>query len=247
MSLQGFWDAIGANTSLWVQIPIAFCALCIAAASIAFAVANFRRERNARLVEVGISVLRADPEKEPDIVSARQWALDLIDANAGGVKFTLEARQALLKQALPGLLVTESPQFVIERVDREWEFIGPNHLLVKVKTKTPQRQIGKWEGEYNYSDLSSLSGVKVNFGGYEGPSLQQVIAVPNAGYSKVLCYDAEGKKSMEINAQDAGNYIIAINKGGSPISSDNGGPYILLNRQNPIIKQVQLLARIEAL
>lgn len=143
MSFQGFWDAIGANTSLWVQI--AFCALCIAAASIAFAVANFRRERNARLVETGISVLRVDPEKEPDIVSARQWALDLIDANAGGVKFTSGARQALLKQALPGLLVTESPQFVFERADREREFIGPNgSLLVKVKTKTPQRQIGKW-------------------------------------------------------------------------------------------------------
>ena len=70
---------------------------------------------------------------------------------------------------------------------------APDPLQVKVKTKTPQRQIGKWEGEYNYSDLNRLSGVKANYGGYEGPSLEQVINVPNQGYSKVLCYDAEGK------------------------------------------------------
>jgi hypothetical protein len=51
-------------------------------------------------VEIGISVLRADPKKDASAASAREWALDLIDANAGGVKFSREARRDLLGQAL---------------------------------------------------------------------------------------------------------------------------------------------------
>src|SRR5208337_4818440 len=101
MSFQTIWDAIQSNTTLWVQIPIAIAALSVTAASVAFAVSNSRRERNARLVEIGISVLRADPNKEPSAREAREWALDLIDANAGGVKFSAGARDALMKQALP--------------------------------------------------------------------------------------------------------------------------------------------------
>ena len=55
-------------------------------------------ERNAHLVEVGVSESRAEPEKEDQVHAARKWALDLIDANAGGVKFSAEARAQLLKQ-----------------------------------------------------------------------------------------------------------------------------------------------------
>ena len=101
MSFRGFWSDIKDNKTLWVQIPIAFCSLCVAVAAIAFAVATLREERNAALVRIGVSILRADPTKEPTAGPARRWALDLIDANSGGVKFSSEARAALLEQALP--------------------------------------------------------------------------------------------------------------------------------------------------
>jgi len=100
MLLNDFYDIIKDNKTLWVQIPIAFCALCISAAAIAFAVATLRQERNAKLVEIGVAILRADPQKEPDTIEARAWALDLIDANAGGVKFSQEARAELVRRAL---------------------------------------------------------------------------------------------------------------------------------------------------
>lgn len=100
MSFQGLWSAIMDNKTLWVQIPIAVFALSLAAASSAFTVSTFRQERNAKLVEIGVAVLRADPSKEPSALAARKWALDLIDANAG-VTFSPEARAELLKQALP--------------------------------------------------------------------------------------------------------------------------------------------------
>jgi len=100
MSFQGFWDAIKDNKTLWIQIPIAFCALCVSAAAISFAVYTAREERNAHLVEIGVNILRADPKKEKSNPATREWALDLIDANAGGVKFSAQARSELLKNAI---------------------------------------------------------------------------------------------------------------------------------------------------
>lgn len=61
---------------------------------------NRNRELDIKLVEIGIGILRADPQKETSIEPARAWALDLIDANAGRVRFSPEARAALLKQPL---------------------------------------------------------------------------------------------------------------------------------------------------
>lgn len=58
-------------------------------------------ERNARLVEIGIGVLRDDPTKGEAIKPVREWAMKLIDANAG-VKFSDEARAALLGKPFPG-------------------------------------------------------------------------------------------------------------------------------------------------
>jgi hypothetical protein len=84
-----------------------FMQLCIGLASLIFAGATFyyaaepiKEERNARLVDIGVGVLRTDPNKDPQLIAARKWALDLIDANAGGVKFSTEARAALLESAL---------------------------------------------------------------------------------------------------------------------------------------------------
>jgi hypothetical protein len=76
-------------------------ALLIGASAMFASFSVWRSERNARLVEIGISVLRANPKKEPSTAAARRWALDLIDANAGGVKFSPAARAELLEQVLP--------------------------------------------------------------------------------------------------------------------------------------------------
>jgi hypothetical protein len=46
-----------------------------------------------------VSVLRVDPQKEGHLTAARSWALDVIDANAGGVRFSREARAGLLQKA----------------------------------------------------------------------------------------------------------------------------------------------------
>ena len=56
--------------------------------------------RDADLVKIGVRVLRVDPEKEKQISAAREWALNLIDANAGGVTFSSEARAQLLREPL---------------------------------------------------------------------------------------------------------------------------------------------------
>jgi hypothetical protein len=147
-----------------------------------------------------------------------------------GDKSALRSARA---RSLPPTPVTQSS---LQKVDAP--------LGVKVKTKTRQRQVGEWTGEYNYSDLSTLSGVNANYGGYEGPPLERVLDVPHSGYSKILCYAAEGKP-LELDAQDARHWIIAINKGGSPLSSADGGPYLLLKRHD-VTKNLHHLARIEA-
>ena len=83
-----------------MQMCITAASLCVAAAAIIFAVKSMSEERNARLVEIGVGVLRIDPQKEAQVDAARQWALDLIDANAGGVKFSPAARAELLRKPL---------------------------------------------------------------------------------------------------------------------------------------------------
>jgi hypothetical protein len=84
-----------------MQFGVTAAALMIAASVAYYTVSAATSERNASLVSIGIAVLRADPEKEKDLsIAAREWALDLIDANAGGVKFSPEARSELLKNAL---------------------------------------------------------------------------------------------------------------------------------------------------
>jgi hypothetical protein len=84
----------------FMQWSISVAALAVAACSITFTVWTWREHRNADLVKIGVSVLRVDPEKEKQISEAREWALNLIDANAGGVTFTPEARSQLLKKRL---------------------------------------------------------------------------------------------------------------------------------------------------
>jgi hypothetical protein len=71
-----------------MQFSISVASLCVAVAAIIFAVKSMSDERNARLVEIGVGILRVDPQKEAQVSAARQWALDLIDAktrSAAGV------------------------------------------------------------------------------------------------------------------------------------------------------------------
>ena|SRR5580692_4746176 len=83
-----------------MQLSITAASLCIAAAAIIFAIKSASEDRNSRLVEIGVGILRVDPEKETQVAGARKWALDLIDANAGGVRFSPEARTELLEKRL---------------------------------------------------------------------------------------------------------------------------------------------------
>ncbi len=83
-----------------MQFSITAASLCIAAAAIVFAVKAMEDERNARLVEIGIGILRVNPQKEGHITAAREWALNLIDKNSGGIKFSPEARAQLLRSRL---------------------------------------------------------------------------------------------------------------------------------------------------
>ncbi|WGJ16144.1 hypothetical protein QEV83_07845 [Methylocapsa sp. D3K7] len=83
-----------------MQFLLSLAALFVAASALNFTVWTWREKRNADLVQIGINVLRVDPEKEKQISAAREWALNLIDANAGGVMFSPDARAQLLKNRL---------------------------------------------------------------------------------------------------------------------------------------------------
>src|SRR5580704_372972 len=83
-----------------ITLIVASIADVLATAAIILSVRTEVEKGNADLVRIGVSVLRVDPEKEKQISAAREWALNLIDANAGGVKFSPEARAQLLQEPL---------------------------------------------------------------------------------------------------------------------------------------------------
>lgn len=56
------------------------------------------RELDIKLVEIGISILRADP-KETQTNAAREWAIRIIEAHSGQ-KFSQEAKNELLNKKL---------------------------------------------------------------------------------------------------------------------------------------------------
>jgi hypothetical protein len=56
------------------------------------------KELDVRLVEIGISILRADP-KEAQTKGAREWAINVIEAHSGQT-FSNEAKQELLQHKL---------------------------------------------------------------------------------------------------------------------------------------------------
>ncbi len=95
----------------FMQWSVSIAALAVAACAVAFTVWTWREHRNADLVKIGVSVLRVDPDKEKQISAAREWALNLIDANAGGVKFSSEAREQLLREPLSYDYSSDTPPY----------------------------------------------------------------------------------------------------------------------------------------
>jgi hypothetical protein len=79
---------------------LAAFAVIVAVAAMVYTAYIARENRDAALVSIGISILRSDPQKEGQVNAAREWALNLIDANAGGVKFSAAARNELLTKGL---------------------------------------------------------------------------------------------------------------------------------------------------
>jgi len=119
-----------------MQLSITAASLCVAAAAITFAVKSMSDERNSRLVEIGIGVLRVDPAKESQVSAARHWALDLIDANAGGVKFSSEARFALLNHRLDYSGPTDYGGFYFDGQDKPFFYDGPDSKLPQIPKNT---------------------------------------------------------------------------------------------------------------
>ena len=55
------------------------------------------REHDARMVEIAVGILRADPK--PEIIGARTWAIRVI--NSSSVHLTRDEAESLTKNALP--------------------------------------------------------------------------------------------------------------------------------------------------
>lgn len=83
-----------------MQMITTLCSVIIAATIFTFTFHTWSDSRNAQLVQIGIGVLEIDPKQQGQVKAAREWALDLIEANAGGVRFSQEARAQLLGQKL---------------------------------------------------------------------------------------------------------------------------------------------------
>jgi hypothetical protein len=101
-----------------MPLLVAFLSLCVAVGSLSFAIKMMSDKRNAELVAIGVGVLRADPTKEGHISAAREWAMNLIDDNAGGIKLSQEARLELNNRKLdadysyrPGFSSTYTPSY----------------------------------------------------------------------------------------------------------------------------------------
>jgi hypothetical protein len=95
-------DGAGGTSPLVVAIVAMLSALIGAGATLGVAYFTFAskdQELKVHLVEIAVSILRADPKE--DVAGAREWALDVM-AQKSGVKFSPEDRQALLHKPLAG-------------------------------------------------------------------------------------------------------------------------------------------------
>jgi hypothetical protein len=87
----------GGTSALVVSIVVAAIAGAASYGAAYLTFASKDQELKVHLVEIAISILRADPKE--DVTPARGWALDIIDKNSG-VPFSNEDREALLHKPL---------------------------------------------------------------------------------------------------------------------------------------------------
>jgi hypothetical protein len=87
-----------ASTALWISIAGAVGTIVGATLSPVINYFVNERQMDVKMVEIGISILRAPPKE--DIALIRSWAIDVIEKSSGR-RFTDAQRGALLKQELP--------------------------------------------------------------------------------------------------------------------------------------------------
>lgn len=96
-----------------MQLTVTAAALVVTCSALFFAISASMEKRNSDLVQIGVDILRVDPSQGEQVAAAREWALDLIDANAGGVKLSAEARSALLGRPLTTLAQPEVANAIV--------------------------------------------------------------------------------------------------------------------------------------
>jgi hypothetical protein len=123
----------------------------------------------------------------------------------------------------------------------------------KLTGAAPQFEEKPMTRKLNYDRLKTYTSVSlpVSISGksqlYAGPALEEVLnpSGSTASYTKVRCFDEDNNRK-ELKADDVKDWIIAISEGTNPLTSDDGGPYLLLHKESPT-NTVRHLKRIEAL
>lgn len=90
--------AADATRTAWIAATAAVVSALVALGSAGFSYLNRDRELDIRLVEIGIGILRVDPQKS-GVSAARRWAITAIEENSE-IKFTPEDKARLLKEPL---------------------------------------------------------------------------------------------------------------------------------------------------
>lgn len=121
--------------------------------------------------------------------------------------------------------------------------IPEKSLIVTIKTRNADFITQSPSREFRYPDLKGRF-LKVDGGhGYSGTALAEILNLTTPHFQKIVAYDEAGQPH-DIG-KDASDWMIAIDRSDKPLPPEEGGPYILLNRQNPL-KHVLRVARIEA-
>jgi hypothetical protein len=85
-----------------MQMAITFCSLCIATAAITYAIKTSSEERNARLVEIGVGVLRVDPTKMSRLLRLENGRLILSMRTLAELSSLMKPAKVYFNDALSG-------------------------------------------------------------------------------------------------------------------------------------------------
>ena len=95
------------RTTLWVAIAGVVGVALGALITAGFNYLSNQNDRDARMVELSVEILRA--EVTPESVPLRQWAIDVMNKRAN-FQFNAEQQAALLKERLPSPEWAEYPR-----------------------------------------------------------------------------------------------------------------------------------------